>query len=92
MMILPTLQEQNSGLRARLGSGKDGLNILLGGSVQEELTSNTFGGAGAIGPTAALAVAYKDVRMKQVASGGIVTAGKGTADPWKGTERVDRFL
>lgn len=68
-MKLLSMQEEYSGLRQRTGSGKPGLNVLLGGTVTDEGTSDTFGGAGAIGATARLATAYKDTRVKQVASG-----------------------
>lgn len=69
MKILPTLQEENSGMRFRTGQGKPGLNILLGGTLQDDGLSSTFGGAGSIGATARLAGVYKDTRLRQVASG-----------------------
>lgn len=69
MKILPTLQEENSGVRFRTGQGKPGLNILLGGTLQEEDVGDTFGGGGSIGATARLASAYRDTRKAAVAAG-----------------------
>lgn len=82
MKISDMLMEENTGSRPRLGSGKPGLNVLLGGTVvagEEEI--GTFSGAGAVSNTYRLAQAYKDVRMAAVAapatSGPVMRGGAG---------------
>lgn len=101
MSLWRGLQVDNGDLRYRLGSGDPRLQVLLGGSLKGEGVSDTFGGAGAISGTSRIARAYKDTRLRQVASGGYRPGGRpgtgGDYDPdscvtvysWVGGERAD---
>lgn len=84
MKILPTLQEENSGLRARLGQGRPQLNILLGGSLQDEGVTATFSGASAISSTTRLLKAHKDTRLAAVSSGQAAPPSGGVGGGWEG--------
>lgn len=70
MNLRAMMLEENTGMRFRTGSGKPGLNVVLGGSVQDEGVTDTFStGGGAFTTTAKLARGHKDTRLAQVASG-----------------------
>jgi hypothetical protein len=70
MKLRDMMLEENTGMRFRTGSGKPGLNVVLGGTVQGEGVTDTFStGGGAFGATAKLARGHKDVRLAQIASG-----------------------
>jgi hypothetical protein len=70
MSVMAQMQEENGHLRARLGSGEPGLNILLGGTLQNDQVTTTFSGAGAMSSTYRTALVNKDVRLASIASGG----------------------
>jgi hypothetical protein len=79
MNLRELMLNENTGMRFRTGSGKPGLNVLLGGSVKDEGVTDTFStGGGAFTSTAKLARGHKDVRLAQVASG---QSGGGSTTP-----------
>lgn len=82
MSVMAQMQEENGHLRARLGSGEPGLNILLGGTLQNDQVTTTFSGAGAMSSTYRTALVNKDVRLASIASGG--SSGGGGFDPGNG--------
>jgi hypothetical protein len=80
MNLRDLMLDENTGMRFRTGSGKPGLNVVLGGTVQNEGVTDTFTtGGGAFTSTAKLARGHKDVRLAQVASG--QSSGGGGPDP-----------
>lgn len=82
MNLREMMLEENTGMRFRTGSGKPGLNVVLGGTVQGEGVTDTFAaGGGAFSATAKLARGHKDVRLAQVASG---QSGYGNGSSWGG--------
>lgn len=80
--ILAHMAEDNGNLRARLGSGEKGLNILLGGTLQDDQVTTTFSGAGVMSATYRTALVNKDVRLAAAAAGG--SGGGGSFNPGYG--------
>lgn len=81
MGIIAQARQQSGSLRGLTGAGEPGLYTLLGGTGIEQDSSGhtTMGGAGQVSSTAKLAVAYKDVRLRQVASGQTVSGNGGSS-------------
>lgn len=74
--LMDALREENGKLRGLTGSGQPGLYSVLGGTVEEQNSSDLklMGGAGQVSATSRIAMAHRDVRLAAVARGTSVPA------------------